>query len=147
MVENCALCQPSPHEILWQDDFCRVILLGDADYPAYCRVELIAHVKEMTDLAPADRARTMQVVFAVETALREVIQPDKINLASLGNKTPHMHWHLIPRFADDKHFPNSHWGAATNDALQPNIHAPSKASLLALKEAIIAHVTCVLANH
>ena len=60
----------------------------------------------------------MKVVFAVETAMREVIAPDKINLASLGNKTPHVHWHVIPRFADDKHFPNSHWGEPRNDALQ-----------------------------
>jgi diadenosine tetraphosphate (Ap4A) HIT family hydrolase len=109
-AETCPLCQPSPHEILWQDDFCRVVLLNDTDYPAYCRVELIQHSKEMTDLAPVDRARTMKVVFAVETAIREVIQPDKINLASLGNKTPHIHWHIIPRFESDKHFPNSHWG-------------------------------------
>jgi diadenosine tetraphosphate (Ap4A) HIT family hydrolase len=147
MVADCPLCTPTSFEVLWQDDFCRVVLLNDADYPAYCRVELIAHVKEMTDLAPADRARTMQVVFAVETAMREVIQPDKINLASLGNKTPHMHWHVIPRFIDDKHFPNSHWGVVTNDAIKPSIHELSRASLLALKEAITAHVTCVLANH
>lgn len=109
---GCVLCEPSPNIVLWQDTFCRVVLLNDADYPAYCRVELIAHIKEMTDLQPADRAKTMKVVFAVETAVREVIQPDKINLASLGNKTPHMHWHIIPRFENDKHFPNSHWGAA-----------------------------------
>ena len=68
-MPTCPLCQPSPHEILWHDDFCRVVLLGDADYPAYCRVELIKHIKEMTDLVPQDRARTMKVVFAVETAI------------------------------------------------------------------------------
>jgi diadenosine tetraphosphate (Ap4A) HIT family hydrolase len=140
---NCPLCQPTSHEILWQDNFCRVVLLSDADYPAYCRVELIAHVKEMTDLAPADRARTMKVVFAVETAMREVIQPDKINLASLGNKTPHMHWHVIPRFENDKHFPNSHWG----EALRPNIHAPlSDAVKTRLKEKVTELATCAL-NH
>jgi diadenosine tetraphosphate (Ap4A) HIT family hydrolase len=111
----CPLCQPSSNSILWQDDFCRVVLLGDADYPAYCRVELLAHVKEMTDLVPEDRARTMKVVFAVESAIREIFNPDKINLASLGNKTPHMHWHIIPRFENDKHFPNSHWGVAIRE--------------------------------
>lgn len=115
-MRDCPLCQPTPYDLLWHDDFCRVVLLHDADYPAYCRVELIAHVKEMTDLPPAARARTMKVVFAVETALREVIQPDKINLASLGNKTPHMHWHVLPRFESDKHFPNSHWGSAMRDS-------------------------------
>jgi diadenosine tetraphosphate (Ap4A) HIT family hydrolase len=114
-MATCPLCQPSLHDILWQDDFCRVVLLNDVDYPAYCRVELIQHIKEMTDLTPADRARTMKVVFAVETAIREAIKPDKINLASLGNKTPHMHWHVIPRFENDKHFPNSHWGEAVRE--------------------------------
>ena len=111
----CPLCQPTPHKILWQDDFCRVVLLNDADYPAYCRVELISHIKEMTDLAPESRARMMKTVFAVETAMREVIQPDKINLASLGNKTPHLHWHVIPRFENDMHFPNSHWAEVVRE--------------------------------
>ncbi len=140
----CPLCQPTPHEILWQDYFCRVVLLNDADYPAYCRVELIEHIKEMTDLPPQQRARMMKTVFAVETALREVTHADKINLASLGNKTPHMHWHIIPRFENDKHFPNSHWGVATNEALQANSHVLSQASHQLLQDKIKAHIECAL---
>ncbi|HXD50505.1 MAG TPA: HIT domain-containing protein, partial [Burkholderiales bacterium] len=34
----------------------------------------------------------------------------KINLAAFGNMTPHLHWHVIPRNADDAHFPNPIWG-------------------------------------
>lgn len=142
--QPCALCVPSPHDILWQDDFCRIVLLNDADYPAYCRVELLAHVKEMTDLAPVQRARMMKVVFAVETALREMFNPDKINLASLGNKTPHIHWHVIPRFEKDKHFPNSHWGEAMRNG-QMNLLADNQKKLLA--EKITALVTCALATN
>lgn len=140
---TCALCQPSTNLILWQDDFCRVVLLNDADYPAYCRVELKSHVKEMTDLAPTDRARTMKVVFAAETALREVIEPDKINLASLGNKTPHVHWHIIPRFENDKHYPNSHWGEATQAGNPPPL---SLAVLAPLKTQMAERITCALAG-
>jgi diadenosine tetraphosphate (Ap4A) HIT family hydrolase len=51
----------------------------------------------------------MNVLFAVETALRTLFQPDKINLASLGNLTPHVHWHLIPRWRDDRQFPLPVW--------------------------------------
>ena len=137
----CDLCQPSPHQILWQDDFCRVVLLNDADYPAYCRVELLEHIKEMTDLAPPQRARMMKTVFSVELALREVTQADKINLASLGNKTPHVHWHVIPRFAEDKHFPNSHWGQAMRDGQPFNLDAAAQTSL---KQKIKAHIECAL---
>lgn len=140
-MNTCPLCQPTPFQILWHDDFCRVVLLNDADYPAYCRVELVAHVKEMTDLAPIDRARMMKVVFSVETAMREVISPDKINLASLGNKTPHVHWHLIPRFADDKHFPNSHWGEVMREG---NFAPLDEVNINGLKQTISAHIQCAL---
>jgi diadenosine tetraphosphate (Ap4A) HIT family hydrolase len=65
----------------------------------------------MTDLPPADRGHCLRVVFAVEQALRDTHGPDKINLASLGNQVPHLHWHVIPRFADDAHFPDAVWAA------------------------------------
>ena len=137
----CDLCKPTQHSILWQDNFCRVVLLNDKDYPAYCRVELLAHIKEMTDLSLNERARMMKVVFAVETAMREVIQPDKINLASLGNKTPHVHWHVIPRFETDQHFPNSHWADAVREG------APfllTKAAQNTLQEKIKTYIECAL---
>ena len=140
-MSTCDLCKPTPHQILWQDDFCRVVLLNDADYPAYCRVELIEHIKEMTDLPPPQRARLMKTVFAVELALREVTQADKINLASLGNKTPHVHWHVIPRFESDKHFPNSHWGQAERDGQPFNLDAAAQTNL---KQNIKAHIECAL---
>jgi len=140
-MSQCPLCLPTSQDLLWQDDFCRVVLLHDAYYPAYCRVELLAHVKEMTDLPPADRARTMKVVFAVETAVREVIQPDKINLASLGNKTPHMHWHVLPRFESDRHFPNSHWGESMRDS---EVQPLSTAIRDQLQKIVAERVECAL---
>ena len=137
---TCDLCE-NPIKPLWQDDFCRVVLLNDVDYPAYCRVELLAHVKEMTDLQPNESARMMKVVFAVETAIREQFNPTKINLASLGNKTPHVHWHVIPRFENDKHFPNSHWGAALREDVAVRL---DEKTIEILTQKITAHITCAL---
>ncbi len=108
---NCPLCAVPGGTILWRDDFCRVVLADEPDYPGFLRVILAAHVKEMTDLPPAAQRRVLDVVLAAEAALREVLAPDKVNLASLGNVVPHLHWHVIPRFADDPHFPNPVWGA------------------------------------
>lgn len=142
-MNNCALCVPSTSTILWQDDFCRVVLLGDIDYPAYCRVELLAHIKEMTDLAPNQRARMMKTVFAVEQTLRDIFKPDKINLASLGNKTPHIHWHVIPRYEQDKHFPNSHWAEALREE---NSLPLDESSISTLKEAVVENIQCALAD-
>ena len=111
-VSPCELCDSAGGEPLWQDELCRVVLVEDRDYPGFCRVILNRHVREMTDLDAEARQRLMQVVFAAERALRQLMQPAKINLASLGNMTAHLHWHVIPRFADDKHFPGSVWSKA-----------------------------------
>ncbi|MDP1923276.1 MAG: HIT family protein [Thiobacillus sp.] len=107
---DCPLCLADGGAVLWRDAACRVVLADEPDYPGFLRVILNTHVKEMTDLPPIKQAAVMRVVFAAEAVLREVMQPDKINLASLGNVVPHLHWHVIPRFADDPHFPNPVWG-------------------------------------
>jgi diadenosine tetraphosphate (Ap4A) HIT family hydrolase len=101
--------------VLWQDTRCRVILVSDPDYPGFCRVVWREHVKEMTDLTETDRAHFMSVVFAAERVLRDSLKPDKINLASLGNQVPHLHWHVIPRYAGDAHFPDPVWAARKRD--------------------------------
>jgi diadenosine tetraphosphate (Ap4A) HIT family hydrolase len=53
----------------------------------------------------------MEAVVLVEQALRAAVQPDKINLAALGNMVPHLHWHVIARHAWDSHFPAPVWAA------------------------------------
>lgn len=113
--ETCELCAAPGGELLWEDALCRVVSIAEADYPGYCRVILNRHRREMTDLPPEEQIQLMRVVLAVETALRRLYQPDKINLASFGNMAPHVHWHVIPRWRNDRHFPNSIWGAAQRD--------------------------------
>lgn len=107
---DCPLCRSDAGTVLWRDALCRVVLADEADYPGFLRVILNAHVKEMTDLPAAEQQALLHVVLATEAALREVMAPDKVNLASLGNVVPHLHWHVIARFADDPHFPNPVWG-------------------------------------
>lgn len=106
----CELCNSTGGKLLWRDNACRVVLVSDPDYPGFCRVIWNSHKKEMTDLTKSQRLHVMRVVFAVEEALRRALCPDKINLASLGNMTPHLHWHVIPRFLSDRHFPHPIWG-------------------------------------
>jgi len=134
---NCPLCSPIDESILWQDTFCRVIWVDDADYPGFCRVILNAHIREMTDLPPAERQRLMDVVFAVEAAVREVVRPDKINLASLGNVVPHVHWHVIPRWADDPNFPDSIWSAARRERTPREVPPELRAALSVLLAATL----------
>jgi len=105
--------------VLWQNDVCRVVRVDEPDYPGFCRVILNRHAREMADLQPQERDALMGVVFAVEAAVRETLGAHKMNLASLGNMTPHVHWHVVPRFEDDRHFPGPIWAAPKREATVP----------------------------
>jgi diadenosine tetraphosphate (Ap4A) HIT family hydrolase len=110
MTTPCPLCR-AEGDALWRNDELRVIDAGIADHPGYTRVIWAAHAKEMTDLPADARDRLMQAVWAVEQALRDTLSPDKINLAEFGNQVPHLHWHIIPRWRTDTHFPDAIWAA------------------------------------
>jgi diadenosine tetraphosphate (Ap4A) HIT family hydrolase len=127
---HCELCQLAVAP-LYRNDQLSVILVDDAAYPGFCRVIWNEHVKEMSDLSQVDRMTLNEAVVQVELALREVLQPLKVNVASLGNMTPHLHWHVIPRFSDDAHFPNPVWAQAVRTTIE---------STLAARRALLPHL-------
>lgn len=123
---TCPLCTGDGGDVLWKDDRCRIVLVDDRQYPCFCRVIWREHVKEMTDLGSAEQNHLIHIVFSVERTLRAMLAPDKVNLASLGNQVPHLHWHVVPRFSDDAHFPDPVWGPAHR---QGKAHAVDSARL------------------
>lgn len=132
-MRDCPLCLSSGGQLVWEDGLCRVVRVEGAEgeaFPGYCRVVWRAHVAEMTELDPGSRRHLMNVVYAVEAALRSLVGPDKVNLATLGNMVPHLHWHVIPRWRDDSHFPAAIWASATKSAAAKRL-APTTQELAA----------------
>jgi diadenosine tetraphosphate (Ap4A) HIT family hydrolase len=113
-VAGCELCELAVSTVVRSDKFA-VILVDDANYPGFARVIWNGHVREMSDLADEDRLLLNDAVWKVEQAVREVMQPLKVNVASLGNVVPHLHWHIIPRYADDAHFPAPVWASVVRE--------------------------------
>ena len=59
------------------------------------------HVVEPTELADEEAAAYGREVLRVSRALLAVLEPVKLNYDVLGNSVPHLHTHLVPRYADD----------------------------------------------
>jgi diadenosine tetraphosphate (Ap4A) HIT family hydrolase len=114
---GCALCDGDGGIAVHRGELLRVIRVEDADFPAFYRVVWNAHVPELTDLGRDERALLLDAVAIVEGVLRERLAPTKINLASLGNMVPHLHWHVIARFDWDSHFPEPIWGRRQREVL------------------------------
>jgi diadenosine tetraphosphate (Ap4A) HIT family hydrolase len=59
------------------------------------------HVAEPTELTAAEASAYWLEVVTVGHALEEHLQPVKMNYDLLGNSLPHLHTHVLPRYADD----------------------------------------------
>lgn len=108
----CPLCQNDGGLLVFRNEALRIIQASEAGFPAFYRVIWNRHVAELSDLSALERETCMDAVVAVEQVLRSELQPDKINLAALGNLVPHLHWHVVARFAGDSHFPAPVWSTA-----------------------------------
>ncbi len=140
----CALCAEEGGARVWRGGELRVIRADESGFPAFYRVVWNAHVAEFTDLQPAQRAHCMRAVALVEEALRAHLAPTKINLAALGNQVPHLHWHVIARFAWDSHFPGPVWAQPLR-ARAPEHEAALLARRAALEQDMAARLAQCLA--
>jgi len=76
-------------------------LHDDQFFPGWMVLVLNRHATELFELTADERTRMMDEVTRVATTLNVLFTPRKINYELLGNQTPHIHWHVIPRLADD----------------------------------------------
>lgn len=114
-ASGCPLCETDGGLLIFKNHQLRVIQAIEPGFPAFYRVVWNAHMPEFSSLSVDERNACMNTVVALELVLREQLKPIKINLASLGNAVPHLHWHVIARFDWDSHFPAAVWATARRE--------------------------------
>ena len=78
-----------------------VALQDDGDFRGYCILFARRHVVELHELTAAERHDWIEDAAAISEAVQRVCEPDKLNVAMLGNLTPHLHCHVVPRYLAD----------------------------------------------
>jgi diadenosine tetraphosphate (Ap4A) HIT family hydrolase len=135
---SCGLCETDGGLVVARTPLFRVVRVVDGEearrFPAFYRLIWNRHVAEFSDLSVTDRHACMDAVTEIEKTLRSLLAPTKVNLASLGNVVPHLHWHVIARFEGDSHFPAPIWAAAQREAV-PSLARPLQAVDAALAQA------------
>lgn len=112
---------------------CTVLLMDDAHYPWVILVPRIAGARELIDLGDADRGTLLTELDRVSRAIETLFNPDKQNIAALGNVVEQLHWHVIARYRGDRAWPRPVWGeGARVSYTAPALHA----RLSALRDAI-----------
>ena len=65
------------------------------------------------------------------------VRPDHVNVESLGNVVPHLHWHVVPRYVGDARWGAPIWLSNVADMRDTRLEPADRAALLeALRKAL-----------
>jgi diadenosine tetraphosphate (Ap4A) HIT family hydrolase len=85
-------------------------LMNDTRFPWFVLVPRRANLREWVDLLPGDQRTLMREINSVSRMMQKMFNPDKLNIAALGNMVPQLHIHIIARFTNDAAWPKPVWG-------------------------------------
>ncbi len=89
---------------------CRVLRMNDSTFPWLILVPRLPDLREIIDLSAKDQQVLIAEIALASRALKALLQPDKLNVAALGNAVPQLHVHVIARFKTDPAWPRPIWG-------------------------------------
>ena len=102
------LARDSYHLADWP--LCEVRVMDDGQFPWFLLVPKVADVREVIDLSEDDQLQLVRESRFLCHWLNAEYQPDKLNVAALGNVVPQLHVHHIARFQSDVAWPAPVWG-------------------------------------
>lgn len=96
-----------------------LLLMDDARFPWLILVPRVTGVRDLIDLEDRDQHLLLDEIAHVSRVLRKICQPDKLNVAALGNVVAQLHVHVIARFATDAAWPRPVWGIGEREGHSP----------------------------
>lgn len=118
MDQNCAYCMEGKLVEqfgikICELDTCKVYLFKEQSHKGRVIVAHKKHVGDMNELTAEERSAYVEDVARVSRALQKAFNPDKINYGAYGDTGHHLHFHLVPKYAD-----GFEWGGVF--AMNPN---------------------------
>ncbi len=137
---GCTLCAPRPDSNAEWDLVARLAisslyLAKNQTYRGQCVLIFDPrHAARPDELSREEWAALSADLHRANQAVMRAVKPAHVNLASLGNVAPHLHWHVIPRQLADPR-----WGAPVWTSDMPDTRLPESeraALLAALRESL-----------
>lgn len=89
---------------------CRILLKNEAHFPWFIIVpEVPLGVEDLHQLDERTFAQVMAVVREVSCFVSDHFEPEKLNVACIGNMVRQMHIHVVGRFTNDPAWPGVVW--------------------------------------
>ncbi|MFO7581745.1 HIT family protein [Guyparkeria sp.] len=75
--------------------------------------------EQLHRLPPKMRENALRWVDATCATLDEVYDPERVNVAAIGNVVEQLHIHCVARFSDDPAWPGVVWGFGEREPAEP----------------------------
>ncbi|APE30565.1 histidine triad protein [Halomonas aestuarii] len=115
---------------------CQLRLMDDARFPWLVLVPRRQAISEVFELEASAQQQLWREATEVGRALLEVMEGDKLNIASLGNVVAQLHVHVIVRRREDAAWPAPVWGHGRAEPYDPDGLADMRDTVLAVLEGL-----------
>jgi len=88
----------------------QILMMNDRQYPWFILVPQRNNITEIYQLNEPDRQQLLAESCLLAEKIVEIYQPDKLNIAAIGNLVPQSHLHHVARYETDKAWPSPIWG-------------------------------------
>lgn len=88
----------------------RVLLMDDLRFPWLILVPRQPGLRELVELAREQQHTLLDEINRAAHVLHAITNPDKMNIATLGNVVSQLHVHVIARHVGDAAWPQPVWG-------------------------------------
>ena len=113
-------------------------LTKNQTYRGQCILVLDTHAARPDQLSEAQWAAFCADLYRAQRAVVRAVAPDHLNVASLGNIVPHLHWHIVPRYRSDPRWGAPTWTTSLEEMLDTRLEERERAELLDAIRAALA---------
>lgn len=86
------------------------VLLEDKEFPWILLIPRRENVLQINQLNKMDRMLLIEEIALCSDVMQDLFPTDRLNVATIGNKSPQLHVHIICRTCSDKYWPETIWG-------------------------------------
>ncbi len=128
---NCYFCAPREPNNEYRREIARLsvstlYLFGDQRFRGYSLLIFdVHHATVLEELNHEEYLAYSDNLRLSAKAIRAALKPDHMNFELLGNTTPHLHWHIVPRYQNDPRWGHPIWEGWQRNEFNVNRHVLS----------------------